>query len=90
MKLYRIDHPDGPRWARRDADDLVLLEGVPWEGATETERRVAFEDAPLVAPAAPTKVIGIGRNYRAHADERGKPVPKEPLVFLKPPSSIRR
>lgn len=88
MKLYRIDHPDGPRWARRDADELVLLEGVPWEGGRETDRRVAFEDAPLLAPAKPTKVIGIGRNYRAHAAERGEPVPEEPLVFLKPPSSI--
>ncbi len=88
MKLYRIDHPDGPRWARRNADELILLEGVPWEGARETDRRVAFDDVPLLAPVAPTKVIGIGRNYRAHAAERGAKVPEEPLVFLKPPSSI--
>jgi len=36
----------------------------------------------------PTKVIGIGENYRAHAAEMGKAVPEEPLMFLKPPSAV--
>lgn len=36
----------------------------------------------------PSKIIGIGQNYRAHAAEMGKGIPEEPLVFLKPPSSI--
>lgn len=36
----------------------------------------------------PTKIIGIGVNYRAHAAEMGKPLPKEPLIFLKPPSAV--
>lgn len=37
---------------------------------------------------SPTKIIGIGQNYRAHAAEMGKGIPEEPLMFLKPPSSI--
>jgi 2-keto-4-pentenoate hydratase/2-oxohepta-3-ene-1,7-dioic acid hydratase in catechol pathway len=36
----------------------------------------------------PSKIIGIGRNYRLHAQELGNDVPDEPLIFLKPPSSI--
>ena len=36
----------------------------------------------------PSKVIGIGQNYRAHALEMGKGIPEEPLMFLKPPSAI--
>jgi len=39
-------------------------------------------------PCTPTKIIGVGRNYRAHAAELGNPVPAEPLIFLKPPSSL--
>lgn len=39
-------------------------------------------------PATPSKIIGIGRNYRAHAAELGNEVPSSPLFFLKPPSSI--
>jgi 2-keto-4-pentenoate hydratase/2-oxohepta-3-ene-1,7-dioic acid hydratase in catechol pathway len=36
----------------------------------------------------PSKIIGIGTNYRAHAVEMGKPLPEEPLMFLKPPSAL--
>ncbi|HUH01786.1 MAG TPA: fumarylacetoacetate hydrolase family protein, partial [Kofleriaceae bacterium] len=36
----------------------------------------------------PTKVLGIGTNYRAHAVEMGKQVPDEPLIFLKPTSAV--
>ena len=36
----------------------------------------------------PSKIIGIGQNYRAHAAEMGKGIPEEPLMFLKPPTAI--
>ena len=36
----------------------------------------------------PTKIVGVGLNYRAHAAEMGKPLPDEPLLFLKPPSAL--
>jgi 2-keto-4-pentenoate hydratase/2-oxohepta-3-ene-1,7-dioic acid hydratase in catechol pathway len=39
---------------------------------------------------APTKIVCVGRNYAAHARELGNEVPKEPLLFLKPPSSLVR
>ncbi|MEP6778611.1 MAG: fumarylacetoacetate hydrolase family protein [Gemmatimonadaceae bacterium] len=38
----------------------------------------------------PSKIVCVGRNYRAHAAEMGNDVPKEPLLFLKPPSAIIR
>ena len=51
---------------------------LPWlEGTIVAARRFA-----------PSKIIGIGQNYRAHAAEMGKGVPSEPLVFLKPPSAL--
>jgi len=39
-------------------------------------------------PNRPTKILCVGRNYRAHAEELGQDVPTEPLIFLKPPSSL--
>jgi 2-keto-4-pentenoate hydratase/2-oxohepta-3-ene-1,7-dioic acid hydratase in catechol pathway len=36
----------------------------------------------------PGKIVCVGRNYEAHAKELGNEVPKEPLIFLKPPSSV--
>jgi 2-keto-4-pentenoate hydratase/2-oxohepta-3-ene-1,7-dioic acid hydratase in catechol pathway len=41
-----------------------------------------------VLARTPSKVVGIGLNYRAHAEEMKKPLPDEPLLFLKPPSAI--
>lgn len=42
----------------------------------------------LLPPAEPGKIVCIGRNYAAHAAELGNEVPKEPLMFLKSPSSV--
>jgi len=39
-------------------------------------------------PLSPSKIVCVGRNYRAHARELGNEVPNEPLLFLKPPSSL--
>jgi len=41
-------------------------------------------------PLAPSKIVCVGRNYAAHAKELGNEVPKQPLLFLKPPSSLIR
>src|SRR5580692_5417140 len=43
---------------------------------------------PTFPRTQPTKIIGIGVNYRAHASEMGKGLPEEPLMFLKPPSAV--
>src|SRR5438874_1247288 len=36
----------------------------------------------------PSKIIGVGTNYRAHALEMGKPIPDEPVLFMKPPTAV--
>ena len=47
-----------------------------------------LEEAVLLAPVRPSKIVCVGRNYREHAAELGHDVPTEPLLFLKPPSSL--
>ncbi|HRI55018.1 MAG TPA: fumarylacetoacetate hydrolase family protein, partial [Pseudomonadota bacterium] len=49
---------------------------------------VAWVDLDLACPAAPSKIVCVGRNYAAHARELGNEVPAEPLLFLKPPSAL--
>src|SRR6202167_4319630 len=49
---------------------------------------VALEEAALLPPVRPSKIVCIGRNYREHAAELGHEVPKEPLLFLKPSSAL--
>jgi len=49
---------------------------------------ILLADAALLCPVQPSKIVCIGRNYREHAAELGNEVPSEPLIFLKPPSSL--
>lgn len=56
--------------------------------AWELGRGVDLAAAALLAPIHPGKIVGVGRNYAEHARELGNPVPEEPVIFLKAPSSI--
>jgi 2-keto-4-pentenoate hydratase/2-oxohepta-3-ene-1,7-dioic acid hydratase in catechol pathway len=91
MRLVRFVNAGAPVWALAEEETLVPLAGAPWEtGGTPKPSgdAVPRRGARLLPAAAPTKILCIGRNYRAHAAELGHEVPKEPLVFFKPPSSL--
>lgn len=74
------------------AEDAVLVElaGDPlYVGVKLLEREHKVRDVRLLAPVLPrSKVVGIGRNYAAHAAEMGNDLPTEPLMFLKPNTSV--
>jgi 2-keto-4-pentenoate hydratase/2-oxohepta-3-ene-1,7-dioic acid hydratase in catechol pathway len=64
------------------------ISGPPWNSWREGPRTWPVADVRLLAPVDPGKIVCVGRNYAAHAAELGNEVPKEPLIFLKPPSAI--
>jgi 2-keto-4-pentenoate hydratase/2-oxohepta-3-ene-1,7-dioic acid hydratase in catechol pathway len=74
------------------ADDamVVALAGDPlYVGVQLTEQQFPLKEVRLLAPVLPrSKVVGIGRNYAAHAAELGHDVPDEPLMFIKPNTSV--
>ncbi|UNX53882.1 fumarylacetoacetate hydrolase family protein [Georgenia sp. TF02-10] len=92
MRIARFSAGEDPRYGVLDeeADELVVLRGDPIYGGLDTTgERVRVEDVRLLSPVIPrSKVIGIGRNYAAHATEMGNEVPAEPLVFLKPNTAV--
>jgi 2-keto-4-pentenoate hydratase/2-oxohepta-3-ene-1,7-dioic acid hydratase in catechol pathway len=49
---------------------------------------VPIGDVRVLPPVLPSKIIGIGRNYKEHAKELGNPLPEEPLIFLKPSTAL--
>lgn len=75
------------------ADPFADDDGDPWALASAAEPLHGgpaglLADFELLAPLRPSKIICVGRNYRAHAAELGNEVPQEPLLFFKPPSCI--
>jgi 2-keto-4-pentenoate hydratase/2-oxohepta-3-ene-1,7-dioic acid hydratase in catechol pathway len=77
-----------PRYGVIEGESVTEISGVPWGQWTQGARACRLVDVRLMAPVEPTKIVCIGRNYAAHAAELGNEVPKEPLMFLKPPSSL--
>jgi 2-keto-4-pentenoate hydratase/2-oxohepta-3-ene-1,7-dioic acid hydratase in catechol pathway len=80
--------------AGTEAITRILLT-APEEGDGDLEdlpskrmEHLPLHAAQLLAPVRPSKIVCIGRNYREHASELGHEVPTEPLLFLKPPSSL--
>jgi len=77
-----------PRYGLIEGENVVEISGPPWGQWSRGSRSSRLTDVRLLAPVEPSKIVCIGRNYAAHAAELGNEVPKEPLMFLKPPSSI--
>jgi 2-keto-4-pentenoate hydratase/2-oxohepta-3-ene-1,7-dioic acid hydratase in catechol pathway len=69
-------------------DTIQEFAGELFGSRRPTGRTFALSDVNLMPPAMPSKIVCVGRNYREHAAELNHPVPKEPLIFLKPPSSV--
>src|SRR5204863_1311928 len=81
--------PGDVRYATIAGDDSATLwSAAPWKGGAPTGERVTWNVSMLRVPTEPTKILCVGRNYAAHAKELGHDVPDEPLLFLKPPSSL--
>jgi 2-keto-4-pentenoate hydratase/2-oxohepta-3-ene-1,7-dioic acid hydratase in catechol pathway len=67
---------------------VAQIDGHPFGDVAFTGERWALPDVRMLSPILPSKVVCVGRNYAAHAAELGNEVPKEPLIFLKPSTSI--
>jgi 2-keto-4-pentenoate hydratase/2-oxohepta-3-ene-1,7-dioic acid hydratase in catechol pathway len=69
-------------------DKIGEIQGDIFGEYRRREAKISVADVRLAAPCAPSKILCVGRNYVEHAKELGNEVPKVPLIFLKPTSSI--
>ena len=86
-RFYRIEHNGTPSYAVEVDGDWNLVEGDIF-GKYKTGEQIAANGHKLLAPIIPSKIIGVGLNYKDHAAEQNKPLPDEPLIFMKPSSAI--
>jgi 2-keto-4-pentenoate hydratase/2-oxohepta-3-ene-1,7-dioic acid hydratase in catechol pathway len=89
MRIALLRTTAGNRHARLDGRRAHPLDGPPWLGGREEGGAFDWRDEDLACPVSPSKILCVGRNYAAHARELGHDVPSEPLLFLKPPSSLQ-
>lgn len=88
MKVVRIKSGDDISYGVADAEGVLVYNGTPFVAWEPTEIVVPWPSVSLLAPVIPTKVMAVGRNYEDHASEQGVDLPEEPLIFMKPATSV--
>lgn len=88
MRLVRFRFGDRIATGVVERGAVRALAGTFFENPLPSGEEVPLDDVRLLAPVLPSKVVCLGKNYAAHAAEFGGEVPEEPLVFLKPSTSV--
>jgi 2-keto-4-pentenoate hydratase/2-oxohepta-3-ene-1,7-dioic acid hydratase in catechol pathway len=93
VRFARFVHAGGVSFGVVEGEEgagrtIAEIGSLPFEDVRFTGQRWALADVRLLAPIFSSKVIGVGRNYADHAAELGNDVPKEPLIFMKPSTSV--
>ncbi|PWR11053.1 2-hydroxyhepta-2,4-diene-1,7-dioate isomerase [Micromonospora sicca] len=96
MRIARFAHAKGMSFGVVEGEPeagpqgltIAEIEGHPFGQVKFSGARWALSDVRLLSPILPSKVVCVGRNYAEHAAEHGSEVPKEPLLFLKPSTSV--
>jgi len=89
MRVVRYQtRESAPGYGWLHEEKVGPLAGSPFDEFLRLEATLPLAEVQLLAPALPSKILCVGRNYAAHAKEHGAEVPEVPMLFLKPPSSV--
>jgi 2-keto-4-pentenoate hydratase/2-oxohepta-3-ene-1,7-dioic acid hydratase in catechol pathway len=86
--IGRFQKGDEIFYAKVVDGELFCVRGDVFGSPSFDKKPITFKGLKTLTPVAPSKVIAIGLNYADHAREQGKPLPKEPLFWLKAPTSL--
>ncbi|MEY3705298.1 MAG: hypothetical protein RLZZ79_210 [Actinomycetota bacterium] len=96
MRIVRFTPPTGsvlgsdPLFGVLNEDQIEIVTGDPlYSGIQPRNERIPVSEVRLLAPVIPrSKIVCVGKNYADHAAEMGGEVPKEPIIFIKPNTSV--
>jgi len=88
MRLLRFLYEGVAKYGVVEGDLICEIEGDIYEEHSITERKYNLGEVKILPPCEPSKIVAIGLNYRDHADEVEKKLPKEPMLFIKPGTSV--
>jgi 2-keto-4-pentenoate hydratase/2-oxohepta-3-ene-1,7-dioic acid hydratase in catechol pathway len=87
LRLYRVEHQGRPRHVAEREGRWRLVDGDIFGSFRESDE-IPAEGVHVLPPVEPSKIVCVGLNYRDHAAEQHKPLPPEPLLFIKPSTSV--
>ena len=88
MKIVRFVHKKKVQWGVLEGTTVALLKKEPFEKIEYTKKKIALTSVKLLAPVIPSKIILAGLNYYDHVKEMGMPVPSDPVIFIKPSTTV--
>ncbi|MGH2815020.1 MAG: fumarylacetoacetate hydrolase family protein, partial [Actinomycetota bacterium] len=88
MRIVRYSHQGDVGFGIHEDETVAAIGPHPFGAFEYTGQRVPVAEVRLLAPVLPSKVVAVGRNYAEHARELGNEVPPEPVLFLKPSTSV--
>jgi 2-keto-4-pentenoate hydratase/2-oxohepta-3-ene-1,7-dioic acid hydratase in catechol pathway len=87
VRLHRIEHGGSTLYASEREGRWRLVHGDIFGTYTEGPE-ISADGVRVLAPVMPSKIVCVGLNYKDHAAEQHKPLPEEPLLFIKPSTSV--
>src|SRR6476646_3794806 len=87
LRLYRINYNGASRYAAERDGRWRLVTGDIF-GRYEEGEEISPDGVKVLTPVSPSKLVCVGLNYRDHAAESNKPLPEEPMLFLKPSTCV--
>jgi 2-keto-4-pentenoate hydratase/2-oxohepta-3-ene-1,7-dioic acid hydratase in catechol pathway len=88
MRIVRYSHDGQMSFGVLEGETIAAITPHPFAPFEYSGERLALDEVRLLAPVLPTKVVAVGKNYADHAKEMGDDVPEEPIIFLKPSTSV--
>ncbi len=88
MKIVRYQDGLKINWGVIEGNAIREMDGDPFGHFHLTSGMKKMGEIKLLSPCLPTKIVALGLNYRDHAEEVKMPIPKEPLLFMKPSTSV--
>lgn len=90
MRIARVSVPgvEFPVYGVVTGDKIELITGLPWPDISDPVAALNLADVKILAPVIPSKIVCVGKNYADHAKEMGGDVPAEPVIFLKPNTTV--
>ena len=86
-RIYRVDEGPSGRYVLERDDGWHALDGNPFDGY-QPGHEMDPAGLRFLPPVLPSKIVAVGLNYKDHAAEQNKPLPREPLLFLKPSTAV--
>ncbi|OGP63593.1 MAG: hypothetical protein A2170_00605 [Deltaproteobacteria bacterium RBG_13_53_10] len=88
MKIVRYQDGASTHWGIVEDRTVRQIKGDPFGHVHPVSKTKRVEEVRLLSPCLPSKIVAVGLNYRDHAEEVKLALPKEPLLFLKPSTSV--